>query len=175
MDRVFIAGEETFPLRMATANNYAGGNGILRLTCFPAEKSEAIARVKVCSGGTAGVGATLVRLGVYLIGGTPGAYTGKLVAATANDTTLFTAVNTVYTKTFTAPFWKTSDLTYALGVLTVGATTQPTLCGSIPVGALAPLAADPPFAYYVTGQSDLPATPALVNGDNIGLYAQLLP
>lgn len=174
MDRVLAAGEETFPARQVDRADYPPGNGILRLTCFTAERSESISQIKVACGNTAGVGATLIRLGVYLITGS-GPYTGKLLASTANDTTLFAAGSTAYTRLFTAPFWKTAGLKYAVGLLVVGASTVPTPCGHIQPNGMLNLVSGPPGSLYLSGQTDLPASPTLTNADNQSLYAQLLP
>lgn len=175
MDRVLTAGEETFPFRQVDRADVPPSNGILRLTCFTAEKSEAISQIKMACGNTAGVGATLIRLGVYLISGSAGSYTGKLVASIPSDPTLFTATSTAYTKAFTAPFWKTAGLRYAVGLLVVGASTVPSLCGHIQPNGVLNMAGDPAGALYLTGQTDLPAAPPLTNRDNLSLYAQLLP
>src|SRR4051794_12969175 len=90
-----------------------------------------------------------------------------LVASTANDTTLFAATNTAYTRTLKDPtgvttqaFSKVVGNTYAIGVLVVTAATSPTLCGLVLPTAFGSQtwSPAPSMAYSLSGQADLPAS-----------------
>lgn len=176
MDRLLTVGEEALPARLINSGALTSNNGIMRVTCFEARKGEQISQVRVISGSVAAVTPTLLRIGIYLIEGEDSSYTGRLVASTANDTALFGAINTVYTKALTAPFWKTEGLRYGVGVLCVGAATAPNLTGLIAAtpGASA-LAFDPPDGFTLSGQTDLPASPTFTVGGVYQPWAALLP
>lgn len=175
MDRLLTVGEEALPARLITSGALTATNGIMRVTCFQARKGEQISQVRMVTGNPAAVTPTLLRIGIYLITGEEGSYIGRLVASTANDTTLFAATNTVYTKTLIAPFWKTEGLRYGVGVLCVGAATAPNLAGLIAATpAVTPLATDPPDGFTLTGQTDLPAAPTFTVGGVYQPWAALL-
>lgn len=177
-DRILVSGEEVLPVRHCVASNVATGNGIIRVTCFRAARGEKITQVKMVSGGTATDTPTLARVGIYLITGSAGVYTGTLVASTDSDTTLFAATSTAYTRSFTAPWWKTEGLLYGLAVLVAGAVTAGTLTGlqlqsSVSLDTLT----DPPSGLVLTGQTDLPSTATFntTTGGTNQPYGVLLP
>lgn len=151
---------EIVPAREQIISGLAGGSsGALSLTYFTAQKSEAINTVTVWTGNTAAAATpTLIRVGVYDIAA-DGA--GTLLAATANDTTLFAAANTEYAKTLTATFNKVARRRYAVGVLVVSASAMPTHQGLVHSGnslSAAFLSLGPRQSGRLTGLSDLPAT-----------------
>lgn len=177
-ERVLLAGEEALPIREATASNVATTNGIIRVSAFTAARSEKISRVVVATGSTAAVTPTLVRVGVYLISGTEGSYTGQLVANSASDTTLLSVASTRYVVPLEKPFWKTEGLRYGVAVLVVGAATAPTMAGVVIQSSLSPdTLADPPSGLVMTGQADMPnvATFSTSTGGTHQPYARLLP
>jgi hypothetical protein len=167
------AGESTMRRREITSTGATQTAGTLRLTYFTAERTETITKVRTCSGSTAAIGTTLARVGIYEV-----AANGDLtlVASSANDTALWSAASTRYSKTLTAPFVKKWNQRYAVGTLVVGATTAPNLQGQ--TNLLAAECAEPPrLCGSVTAQTDLPATvtAASISDTTIQVYAALAP
>lgn len=153
-DDALLSGEAVFARRLTNSAAVGTGNGNLRLSYFTAHKTESIGTVRTVSGGTAAVGTTLARIGIY-----EEASNGDLtlVGATANDTNLWIAQNTVYTKSLSASFTKKLGTRYAVGTLVVGTSTAPTLCGLAYLVA-AELAETPRLAGILLSQTDLPSS-----------------
>lgn len=150
------------------------GAGTLLLTFFTARVGGSASQVRIISGTTAAVGATLTRLGLYSADASGNL---TLVASTANDTTLFAATFTRYTKSFSAATTTTVGNRYALGVLVVGATTMPSLYGRQNLDGNELLAA-PMLAARVPSQTDLPASITVANllsPNGSEIYAVVLP
>lgn len=156
-DDLLLAGESTFPRRMTNSAGVTTGNQNLRLTYFTARKTETIGTVRTISGSTAAVGATLARIGIYEADASDNL---TLVASVANDTNLWIAQNTVYTSTLSASFTKKLGTRYAVGVLVVGTSTAPTLCGMAYLVATE-LALAPRLSGFMGSQSDLPSSVAV--------------
>ena len=152
------SGEGSIPRMNVTTSSVATTSGTMRLTYFTARKSETVGNVRVDSGATAaGATPTLCRVGVYEEDPTTGDLT--LVGSTANDTALFAAASTQYTKALSATFAKVAGRRYAIGVLVVTGATAPTFLGSLSSTALnLELAAAPRLGALVTGQTDLPSS-----------------
>ncbi len=165
------------PLERAGTNSSGipVSSGTVRLAYFTARKTETVASIRVLGGSTAAAATpSLVRLGVYEV-----AENGDLalVAATANDTSLFSVASTGYTRALTAPFEKLAGKTYALAWLVVTSVGTPTLSGLNSGVTPAEMAQSPRLAGSRTGQTDLPATIPLAN---VGVtsfvpYGVLLP
>lgn len=171
---LLAVGEETVSRHWARDTTVLTGTGAFRVTFFTARKSETTTQIRVHSGGTAAAATpTLVRLGLYLV---DAAGNGTLVAATANDTTLFAAANTAYTKTWSTPYAKTAGQRYAFGSLVVTSATAPTLVGGV-IGSASEAATAPRLAAQITGQTDLPAsfTDAALATTGNWQYAAILP
>lgn len=134
------------------------GTGILRLSFFQANRSVTYPGIRVRTSSTAAAATpTLCRMGVWSVASNGDL--AALVASTPNDTALFSAINTAYAKTFSAPLNLTQGFRYAAGVLVVTAGAAPTMAGvSLPNAAEAGL--DERDCANVTGQADLPATVA---------------
>lgn len=135
----------------------AGSSGELHLTYFTATKTEAITSLAMYSGATAAATVTLIRWGVYSV-----AANGDLtlIAATANDTTVFNAIQTRFVRPLTTTWAKTAGTRYAIGFLVV-ATTMPSVYGPSDIGTtLADTlwGREPRLAAKRIGQTDLPAT-----------------
>ncbi len=167
-------GEETLSrLFLTSAAAVAPTSGQLRLTYFTARKTETTTQVRVYTGNTAAAATpTLCRLGLYAIDANSDA---TLVAAIANDTALFAASLTDYTRSWTTPYRKIAGQRYALGVLVISGATMPSFCGQSL--AIATEAASPPvITKTLAGQSDLPAT--FLNSATVAsgqrLYAALI-
>ncbi|MBN2445530.1 MAG: hypothetical protein JXO22_02310, partial [Phycisphaerae bacterium] len=129
---------------------------------------------RTLTGATAAVGATLCRIGIYSVDAGTGDLT--LVASTANDTALWIAANTAYTKALSASFSKTAGSQYAVGVLCVGASTAPTMVGQSAIAATE-AALSPRLSGLVSGQTDLPSniTAGSVAASSNIPYAVLTP
>lgn len=166
-------GESTLLRRAITSDSAQLAAETLRLTYFTARKSEAINRVRTCTGTTAALGASLCRIGVYEAD-EDGHLT--LVASTANTTSLWSAASTAYTEPFSDSFVKKRGVRYAVAQLIVGASTPPTLLGQTHL--LADEAAQPPRLCGVL--SSLADLPVRIPAESIGataiqVYAALMP
>lgn len=168
-------GQETMFRRFIQTAGMPSTNGNLRLTYFTARKSETVTQVRVPTGSTAAVGATLCRIGLYTVDPSTGDLT--LVTSTANDTNLWIAQNTAYTKTLSSSYAVTRGTRYAIGLLVVGASTAPTFMGSGPGGAATQFAAEPRLAALRGSRTDLDASITVANltDSTNQYYAVLLP
>lgn len=149
-----LVGESTIPRNAIASSSVTSGGSSLRLTYFTASKTENVSSVRVITGGTAAAATpTLCRIGIYAVGDN-GDLT--LIASTPNDTTLFAAASTVYTKALSAPFVKYKGLRYAVGILVVSGVATPSFQGNNSVPASE--AAIAPRMVGYSAQTDLPAT-----------------
>lgn len=158
----------------------AAASGRMRLCYFTAQRTEAIASLRARTGATAaGATPTLVRLGIYRID--PATEHGTLVASTANDTTLFAAANTAYTKALQASWAKTKGVRYAHAILIVTAAAMPTLYGFEPPSASAvdiEYGERPRISGAIDSLSDLPASfvvAATVSNERRRYYLKAVP
>ena len=167
-------GESTMSRRYVTSTAVASTTQTLRLSYFTARKTETINSVRVISGATAaGATPTLCRVGIYSIDGSGNI---ALVASTANDTALYAAASTAYTKALSGSFSKVRGTRYAIGLLVVTATTAPTYTGQVAVISSEQGLA-PRLGGLVLSQSDLPASVAvgsIFDNGNIA-YVALVP
>lgn len=126
------AGEATIP-RILTNNAVLGAGAGVRLTYWTARKTETVQSVRTITGSTAGVSMTLARVGVYSV-----AANGNLtlIAATDNDTSLWVAANTAYTKAYASTWVKERGRRYATGIVALGS-TAPTFVGATNLGGTA--------------------------------------
>lgn len=149
-----MAGAETVPRLIANSTSVVTSTGALRFTFFTAASSFTATQVQMQSGGTpAAATPTLARIGLYSVA-TNGDLT--LVASTANDTTLFAAANTLYTRSLSSSYQLVAGQRYAIAVLIVTATTAPTVLGS-GIGTAAS-ALSPRLSASIGSQTDLPAS-----------------
>ena len=144
------AGEEVLPRFTVAGAQPLAASGTLHLTYFTARKTEAITKVRMLTDATAATGVTLARMGIYSVDGTG---TLTLVAATANDATLFGGTYTPYQRNLTTTFNKVKGSRYAVGVLVIG-TTMPVITATTCAGADASL--PPRLCAILAGQTDLP-------------------
>ena len=148
-------------------------SGTMYLTFFTATDRLTSTQVAVPSGGTAAAATpTLVRFGLYAVDGIGNL---TLIASTVNDTTVFAAANTYYSKSWSSPVTVHKGQRYALGVLVVSAAAMPQFAGlstSFIVAATAPR-----ICGQVVSQSDLPSSVAVGSVANIGnlVYGELRP
>lgn len=170
-------GEETLTRGRddATTGAVALVSGQVRFTYFQARKTEAITQVRMLSGGTNASGLTLAQAGIYSVNPSTGAL--ALLASTTNDTSLFAAANTAYTKSLSATVNKVAGTVYAYGQLVVG-TTPPTVTGraTIAGGVVGEAALSPRRAAVLTAAT-LPstATDASLTSTGSLQYAVLVP
>lgn len=147
-------GESVFARDLLTNVDIPSVNTVIRLTYFTAKKTETINAVRTITGSTAGVTPTLCRIGIY-----EEAANGNLtlVASTPNDTSLWTATYTTYTKSLSASFSKIAGRRYAVAVLVVGSATAPTFHGRY-IYSDSEAAVSPRLAMYAVGASNLNST-----------------
>lgn len=159
-------GEETYS-RLLTSTTATSVSGSLHLTYFTARKTEDIGNVRATTGPVAaGATPTLCRMGFYSV-----AANGDiaLLAACANDTTLFAAASTAYQRALTATFSKVAGIRYAFGILVVSGAALPSFPS---VNLNVNLLVGPPrLSGHVTGQADLPASVLNASvGANVRMY-----
>lgn len=165
-------GQSTMPRGSLASSTVSATSGDLRLSYFTSIKSEAVTQIRTVSGGTAGVTPTLCRVGLYSVG-IDGTLT--LEAAVANDTTLWTAANTRYTRTLNQSYTLVRGTRYAIGILCVSAST-PTMVG-VNVNTAGENGEEPRLAGNFSGQTDLPSTiaPGSLATPASRTYAVILP
>lgn len=127
-------------------------SGRVSFSFFTADKSFTASKVRARSRGTAAASVTLIRFGLYSVAA-DGA--GTLVASTANDTALFAATFTEYTKNLSATYDVVQGQRYAAGWLVVA--TTPGVYYSVPP-AYINVAQSPRTVGDLSALSDLPAS-----------------
>lgn len=165
-----LAAAESTMRRKDVVSSASTGSGNLRLAYFTAKKDRTITttRTLVLSGGTAaGATPTLCRVGIFSV-----AANGDLtlIGSTPNDTALWAATNTRYTKALSASCAVIAGRRYAFGVLVVTGATAPTLAGNSALVA-AEAGESPRLGGLVSSQSDLPSS---VAAGSVGDTGQLV-
>lgn len=170
-------GESTIPRMLCTGSNNSG-NGQARFTYFTARKSETINSLRMFAQ-TGSSGATLRRMGIYSVAANGNM---SLLASTPNDTTLWTANTTLYTKALSTPFTKVRGVRYAFCVLEVNSGTLPTFATFTSSSGSAEMATSPRLSGYLASQTDLPNTvtpgsnlPVALWDTTIMYYAVMVP
>lgn len=158
--------------------NFTGtpSSGSTYFTFFTPRTTTSVSSITIASASTQTTGQSLVRFGLYTVDGSGNA---TLVARTASDTTIFSAVNTVYTRSFNttggyaASYTLTAGTRYAIGVVVVAATvgTVYTAFNSIPA-TLSTLA--PRMTGLVAATADLPASATTYSTSTIGIWGRLV-
>jgi len=135
-------------------------NGNVNFTMFTPLVNLTVSRFVISSGASSTVGATLVRLGLYVWN--EATLTATLVARTSNDTSILSSANTTFTRNFdtTGGYPSSYSLVagsrYSVAWIIVGATAFtriPSLVGQSSVFLQTPV-----MARTLSGQSDLPAS-----------------
>ena len=128
-------------------------NGTVYWTFFTPITTTTVSNVSVASAGTATTGATLVKMGLYSFDET----TATRLAYTANDTTVFSTRNTVYTRALNTSVTLVAGTRYGFAIV-VNATNPGTgyLSFGYPPATLNALS--PIMRGYLDLQSDLPST-----------------
>lgn len=149
------SGEEVIYRPYATSSAQSAATGVLKLSYWTARKTENSTQGRVTTGGTAAAATpTLCRFGVYSIAANGD---GTLVASVVNDTTLFAATFSVYTRNWSSTFPKVRGQRYAFGILVVTGAATPTFLGIAPGNAVDAFTA-PSYCANLTGQTDLPGS-----------------
>ena len=158
--------------------NFTGtpSSGSTYFTFFTPRTTTSVSSITIASASTQTTGQSLVRFGLYTVDGSGNA---TLVARTASDTTIFSAVNTVYTRSFNttggypASYTLTAGARYAIGVVIVAATvgTVYTAFNSIPA-ALSTLS--PRMTGLVAATADLPTSATSYSTSTVGIWGRLV-
>jgi hypothetical protein len=147
------------------------GLGTIMFHFFTPLKTTTVSQMTMISGTTVSSGLTLARMGLYTFDET----TATLVAQTDNDTTLFNASGTVYTRSFSttggfpATYTLVAGQRYAAAVLQTG-TTAGTLLGYAPNALL--MNQLPRVTGSATSQTDLVATRTSFNSIALNLWTR---
>lgn len=147
-------------------------SGQVVFTFFTPAYNATVTTVRTVTSSPQAAGLTLARMGLYTASGDD----VTLVAQTANDTSLWTAQSTQYTRTFDtaggypASYNLVKGQRYALGIIAVG-TTMPQLYGNgfslSTINALAPR-----LCTLASGQTDLPTTFTSTGGVNFAYWGR---
>jgi hypothetical protein len=159
---LLTSGEETIN-RKSVSSSCSMPSGTMRLSYFTARKSETINNIQAATSATAASPTpTLCQMALYSVDGSGNL---TLVANCANDTTLFAATSTLYTRALTSSYAKVKGQRYAFGILVVTAAATPTVVGnntSSPASLFGSSGA-PRVSGNVTGQSSLPSSVAVAS------------
>lgn len=170
---LITTGEESMDRRVAVGSATMS-SGFLRICYFEARKTETITQIRSYTGGTAaGATPTLCRKVIFSVDANGGLT--AVLASTTNDTTLWAAANTGYTRSLSSSWSKVAGTRYAAAALCVTAATAPALVGSSHGAAIAGVA--PRIAGLVQGQSDIPSSVASGSVGDSGAvpYFEFLP
>jgi hypothetical protein len=149
---------DVYPRTEVTNGNVNISNGNVSLVFFTPLQTITVSQITMVSGtSTAASGLTFAQMGLYTYDET----TATLVARCASDTTLFTAINTAYTRSFNttggfpATYTLQAGVRYGVAVLLTG-TTMPVFAGKgVPAGMLG---LTPKTAMTINGQTSLPTS-----------------
>jgi hypothetical protein len=149
---------DVYPRTEVTGGTITITNGNVIVVFFTPLQTITVSQITMVSGtSTAASGLTFAQMGLYTYDET----TATLVARCASDTTLFTTINTAYTRSFNttggfpATYTLQAGVRYGVAILLTG-TTMPVLAGKgVPAGVLG---LTPRTASTINGQSSLPAS-----------------
>lgn len=146
------------PSRLGATQQGLVASQALNLSYFRAPRAFHSTSVKMYTGSTAAAATpTLIRHGLWLVDPLTGNLT-SLVASTPNDTTLFAATNTGYSKNWSSTFDFSRGQWYAHGILIVSAVALPTVFGIFGVNGFILSGVLPRVSGTLLTQADLPAT-----------------
>jgi hypothetical protein len=141
-------------------------------TYFTPLKNLTVSEIAMATGGVVAAGLTLARMGLYTFDGT----TLTLVARTASDTSLYTAANTIFTRSFDtvdgypATYNLVAGQTYAIANIVVG-TTPPSVLGISTAVTLTGVL--PRYATIISSLEDLPATQTTLTAGSTRFWSRL--
>jgi hypothetical protein len=171
---LLAVGEETISRDIVSNGGIALVSGAIGLSYFTARKTEVSTQGRIQTGTIAAAATpTLAKIGVYSV-----ASNGDLTlaAACANDTALFAATSTNYTKSWTASFTKIAGQRYAFAHIVVSGAAIPSFARTSSALNVDTIAA-PITAAQVLAQTDLAASipNASVVGGGSRFYGVVLP
>jgi len=166
-------GQEIIPRDLITSDTVGATSGQLSLNFFTAYNTETINSLRSYTGNTAaGATPTMCKMGLYSVDGSGNL---TLLAGTTNDTTMWSAAFTAYTKALTSGVSVTKGTRYCMAWLIITAAAlptwptrnQPTWSGTL----------SPRIYGQLANQTDLPAsvTAASINNGTANRYGQLIP
>lgn len=162
-------GQSTMPRGSIVSNTLPSVSGRLFLSFFTADVDRTIGNLRLISGTTAaGATPTLVRAGIYRDSDL------ALIGSIPNDTSIFAAASTAYTRALSTPVNLLAGQRYAVGILIVTAAALPTLIGSAYSGYAGESTVLPRISASMSSQTDLPATAALT-ANTLRVYSVVLP
>lgn len=150
--------DETFP-RLFINNQTALASGSINFSVFTSRSDATINTLRVANHDAAGATPTLIRAGVWEWNDDTDS--GTLVASSANDTSKFSAGQSVNTFTLSSPWNKRKGIKYAIGVLVVSGFAMPSQVGIVRgfTGAVGDmLNSGQRLAGIMGGNADLPTT-----------------
>jgi hypothetical protein len=148
---------EPRPRGSVSSSGLTANNGDIYVTWFTPATDLTVSQVSIASGSVAASGVTLSRMGLYQT--SDDGQSGTLLARTANDVTLFSSTNTLYTRNFDTEggYPTTVTLTagtrYGIAFITVATTVG---SRSIYQGLPIVLAESPRAGSRSTSEADLP-------------------
>lgn len=148
---------DTVPRIFAGANTSPGTTGNMYFSFFTPLINATVTQVSMACTSVAAAGATMARIGLYTWDGA----TATLVAATANDTTLWNATNTVFTRSFDtssglpASYNLVAGQRYAVAAIYLGTTAPSLQAVSVSIGSSS---LDPRVTGLKSSQTDLPTS-----------------
>jgi hypothetical protein len=164
---------DVYPRTEVTGGTVAITNGNVFVVFFTPLQTITVSQITMVSGNTvAASGLTFAQMGLYTYDET----TATLVARCASDTTLFTAINTAYTRSFNttggfpATYTLQAGVRYGVAVLLTG-TTMPVLSGKGVPGGM--LGLTPKTAMTINGQTSLPASSTALQITSAHPFARL--
>ncbi len=85
------------------------------LSAFTPAADITVSQISMATAGTAASGVTWARMGLYEIADSVGSNSATLIAQTAQDSTLFTSINTLYTRSFSTAGGYPASVTLVTG------------------------------------------------------------
>lgn len=145
-------------------------SGRLALSYFQVARGLTVSQIRTFTAATAAATPTLCRVGIYSV-----AANGDLTlaASIANDTTIWNAVTSTFTRSLTASLALAPGATYAFGQLYVGTTVPTWPCASMAAIDPAETAISPRVTGSLTGQTDLPGSITAGSVGTLGSYYYL--
>jgi len=156
---------ETFNRSAASMTNVPTQSGQATWGFFSPLTTFTATQISMVSG-TGGSGITLAKFGLYTFDDT----TATLVAQTANDNTLFSGTNTLYTRSLVSSYTLNAGSRYGVACLFV-ATSPPQFIGS--AANTFALAITPKCSGKKDGYSDMPSTASSFDQTNVVPWARV--
>jgi len=133
------------------------------LTYFTAVRDETLTRLSAYRSGTQSAGVVTAKFGVYSVVGDPQVVDGDLtlIAATANDPTIFSTSTVTFIRSTLAPYDLAAGGRYAMAILQVATTTGQLMGNNIPSSISGVLP-------RIAGTVNAPDLPQIIKAVDIG-------